>query len=857
MPVYPLPNGLQNPQRLAGLPLVLAGPILRRVEANQVSVWIATKGPTPITLDVFEGTTVRMHGSISGALDPAQIALGPNLSISCITATPVSGGQPLASGTVYTYNLSFGSSDLFAANILTTGGGLSAQQAIAYPDLNFTKPSFVLPATDLGTLRLTHASCRKAHAESLDALQIVNDQLRSSLNTPASRPQQLFLTGDQIYADDVADILLAMLTDAGDALLGSAEPLPVRTSTLTPKDLLPGQRRTLVEQAGFTLNIGATKSEQVGHSHLISLGEYLAMYLFSFSDTLWPTTLPTFNQIYPGDQNPGIFTEQQKTYSGKGITTRTVTTQHPLFARYQKQSTALLAFKKALASVRRALANTPTYMLLDDHEVTDDWYMNTAWMTSIFQNALGSSALPLRIIQNALTGYALCQHWGNRPVQLAAELPWQNFRSSIAQWVSGSFQNPGTLAANLSLPGGAAGPQKTANSILWSYAIRWSTHEVVAIDTRTRRGYPNPPALEPVLLRQDWALSEPLRDLAAAPALPAAGVSFVLVASPVVGIPVIDFFKRRALDDSAETFGRDVEALNFSAGSFDLILRGLANRIDAPARVVMLSGDVHFGYAARIEYWVASGFTTSSARLAVANLTSSALRNQTSDDGIKSTASLQANGYGVVLSVSPPSPMLRIAWSVPAGSDSPSNGKFNVGSIIVAAGDTARPALRAPIDAAFSSGNRLATIEDVDGAIAHYSSATSNVVPRSATRTSLIPSTGGASRGTVTPSPPLPLDKNLRATALIQAQNNAIANARRLSAGIQLVGVNNLGVITFGTADAQGNRPAVQELWWWLDEGSVLVNQVNSGQTPAPAQPFSRFEVPLIVGPMPALDRLK
>jgi hypothetical protein len=40
------------------------------------------------------------------------------------------------------------------------------------------------------------------------------------------RPHQLFLTGDQIYADEVADVLLVALTDAGDTLLGWKEELP-------------------------------------------------------------------------------------------------------------------------------------------------------------------------------------------------------------------------------------------------------------------------------------------------------------------------------------------------------------------------------------------------------------------------------------------------------------------------------------------------------------------------------------------------------------------------------------------------------------------------------------------------------
>jgi len=46
------------------LPFVLAGPILRRVEPNLVSVWIALSRPASITITLWQGRTK------TGALDP-------------------------------------------------------------------------------------------------------------------------------------------------------------------------------------------------------------------------------------------------------------------------------------------------------------------------------------------------------------------------------------------------------------------------------------------------------------------------------------------------------------------------------------------------------------------------------------------------------------------------------------------------------------------------------------------------------------------------------------------------------------------------------------------------------------------
>ena len=76
-------------------------------------------------------------------------------------------------------------------------------------------PTFVAPPPTLPSLRLAHASCRTPHHTGPDALAWLDDQLKPNAPVPADRPQQLFLTGDQIYADDVAGALLPMLNGLG------------------------------------------------------------------------------------------------------------------------------------------------------------------------------------------------------------------------------------------------------------------------------------------------------------------------------------------------------------------------------------------------------------------------------------------------------------------------------------------------------------------------------------------------------------------------------------------------------------------------------------------------------------------
>ena len=110
-------------------------------------------------------------------------------------------------------------------------------------------------------------------------------------------------------------------------------------------ELRPGKRKQLVRKtAAFT-----TEDPE---SHLLTLGEYYAMYLFTWSDVLWPVQFPEFDDV----KNDSL--------------------KH---SKYDSERKKLLEFRKAIPQVRRALANVPTYMMIDDHDITDDWNRLRAW----------------------------------------------------------------------------------------------------------------------------------------------------------------------------------------------------------------------------------------------------------------------------------------------------------------------------------------------------------------------------------------------------------------------------------------------------------------------------------------------
>ena len=84
-------------------------------------------------------------------------------------------------------------------------------------------PGFALPANTIESLKILHGSCRNNDTPFEDGLSWVDDFIRKNLENPLERPQQLFLSGDQIYADSVVGTFLNELGQWGQALLNGKE----------------------------------------------------------------------------------------------------------------------------------------------------------------------------------------------------------------------------------------------------------------------------------------------------------------------------------------------------------------------------------------------------------------------------------------------------------------------------------------------------------------------------------------------------------------------------------------------------------------------------------------------------------
>lgn len=626
---FPLNNSFNQ------LPLILAGPILRRTEPDAVTVWVALQRPCTIALSVFatcdRGETLAstlLQGSCS------TVAVGQRLHIAAVTARSLNSNL-LQPGQLYAYDLTF--------DPVADGSSQTLQQALTSPlESNPTVsyfahqlPTFSLPPQDTHQLRLVHGSCRKLHGKGYDTLPILDDLIQHSADSPNVRPHQLFLTGDQIYGDDVADPLLAALTPLGEALLGWEETLPIASATSDSaiaklSEFKPGSRSQIAEnQAGFTA--GLHNKASYAKSHLLGFGEYCAIYLFAWSPVLWA-------KFWAMDEAARRLNSTTSEPVSKELQTGNYDSNSK---RANAERRTLHDFVHTVWKVRRALANVPTYMVFDDHDISDDWNLNQAWCLRVLGKPLGR-----RVVQNGLLAYALFQAWGNTPDQFRADQPGQYLLDAVEHWSKSQGSDETSWAAIARYLGLPATDPMTGlprfrqdgecwvldhdpEALTWNYRVRGACHEVIVLDTRTWRGYPiaekatAPPRLLSVSAfeRQLWQRLQDC-DREDCP------VDLTLIVAPtnLFSLQLIDWIQHWNLKQH-KVYANDVgDAWNIHKPALAKFLSTLFSHRE---HVIVLSGDIHYGSAVHLEYWnhPESTDATDCNPCVLVQLTSSAIKN--------------------------------------------------------------------------------------------------------------------------------------------------------------------------------------------------------------------------------------
>ena len=592
MAFSPLSTRISNNE----IPEILAGPILRRIEKNRVTVWYATRNALPATLKIYDDDAKTTLIESGGTSVPIQI--GTNLYISQCSLVPSS---PLSAATIYYYDLDFGGGDTLDSPGMLNAPGSSGGNIAAICINSDSLPSFILPADNLDNLRLLHASCRKPTGELQDALTAAHTILEDDLHDTVKRPQQLFLTGDQIYADDVGDVLLAMIRDAESALVGWDDTFA--GVTFNTDWLKPGSRHEILDEIDFT------PEKSAGKSHLLKFGEFFAMYLFVWSDSVWPANVPADLPTYAQSES----TSKEKNFN--------------------KEYGRVDSFFLYLDRVKKALANIATYMVFDDHDVSDDFFIHRKWSEETL-----AKLVPGKVIRNGMTAIAMCQAWGNDPAYYGTGegIAFLNLMADIG---SNSGNDPvklqslfNTVVPKLGDPSGTpvTGIEKqlvkriSGLSLDWHYAINFEKHQVLGLDCRTRRGFDSPNILgqkdQKAALLSDDAVKEQITDqLAGRPA--SIELTVVLAPSPVFQLPFIP--KLKNFVGFFSNVYTDAEEWDQHKRCFEHLLEALVPF----EHVLILSGDIHFAFSNATKYWDERSYPTINTA-AIVQLCSSPLKNE-------------------------------------------------------------------------------------------------------------------------------------------------------------------------------------------------------------------------------------
>ncbi|WP_409300982.1 hypothetical protein [Peribacillus sp. SCS-155] len=347
------------------LPEILAGPILRRVEYDQVYIWIASSSPYKIEAQLYS-ISKKNYQPLKANSKQQTAKIGSNLYINLIQVTPAM-RESFPFDCLLGYNLTFSMGsihhDLKSLGLLDS----FSPDAIVYGDLKY--PAFYL--TEDTKSRILYGSCRKLDGNGHDAIRKGDELLKSTFSELDERPEALFLLGNQIYADDVSAPIMSIVRKLANKLNDREENLiriepRLGREPYASLDELNGRKKIAAELCCFT----STSAE----NHLFRFNEYAAMYLLSWNPSLWE--LSNFDSNYTDSLSADVFFD----------------------------------IKESLKPVRRILANIPTYMIFNEHDLTSDWNISGDWKQSVWKSALGR-----HVITNGLSAYWAFQGWGNMP----------------------------------------------------------------------------------------------------------------------------------------------------------------------------------------------------------------------------------------------------------------------------------------------------------------------------------------------------------------------------------------------------------------------------------------------------------
>lgn len=510
---------------VSSLPQLIMGPMVRRADPHQVCFQFVTTRNSDYRIE-FEGLESTCQHEV--------IQLGEALFLHYVIVLPTS--QPFGVDSLIYYSLHDRDKSLDLS-------------AFCYERADF--PAFVIPNR---LDKILHGSCRNPHHPAKDSLVAADtwqNEQRQSLNAGADL---LLLSGDQVYADDVAGPMLLAIEKI-ITLFGIFKEPPLKlnlpacfSEQLYSRHLylpkVPWQNRSKWGVGYWLKKDEPHFSSLKAENHLVHFQEFIALYILNFSAVSWQ--LIDFAQT------------DCPTLPPKHVT------------QFQLEKDALLGFADGLNNTQRLFANVSTLMMFDDHDVTDDWNLTAGWEHAIYQHPVSR-----RIVNNGLISYWLMQGIGNDAGEKTLSLLSAFTKSFDGQtW---QFKEFDKLILNFNY---------------WHYELN-TIPKVVVLDTRTHRWRNEQNFNEPSGLL-DWERLTELEE-----SLLSHDKVIIVSPAPVFGVKSIEAIQAM-FNFCGQPLLVDVENWMAHEGSAKKLLDTF-RREDTPKETLILSGDVHYSFCFSVQ----------------------------------------------------------------------------------------------------------------------------------------------------------------------------------------------------------------------------------------------------------------
>ena len=352
----------------------------------------------------------------------------------------------------------------------------------------------------------------------------------------ADRASLLFMAGDQIYADDMAESVLKYIQKWTDVLFDWSEP---KFKNKVPQ---AGERQGYMRAMGLTTD--------KGESHLVSFQEYITMYLLAWSPSLW-----SVNDIK-------LDSSDESNSVQKGIT----------------------FFEESLEKFQKLLANTPTMMLIDDHDVTDDWNIHGQWFSNVWcqQDGALNCFDGARVLSNAYLAGLIFQLAGNGEMDRAYLKELTGLYSRYLK--SESFADYDTLALFHEI--------RDFKGHSFVFSQNEKDHYVI-LDTRTDRVLEEgtKKAAQLISAKEIERLFTEAKD---------AERLIVVSPTPIFGFRAVEQFQEKPWFSWLSPAFLDREAWSHNKESFGALLEALKSH--NAQEIICLGGDVHYAFADSVEF---------------------------------------------------------------------------------------------------------------------------------------------------------------------------------------------------------------------------------------------------------------